>query len=177
MCSVPRSVACSVLCSVLCLVRRLGTPNNNKTAIAKGKNRKKGLTKGGTRYAVAILDGKVIVCRPCSHYVRFGGPPPPRAPQPRTKNGKLLGRKRKPENEKTTEKKGSFCSRPTTPKPPRAERSSSLVLSWLALAPFLVDLWVAAVSPGLRSLVLAFCRPLCSRPCAVRVQLGSSSPC
>lgn len=98
--------------------KRKGTPLDDRHCIPKNKQLKKYLTfpKNATealesKYCVGILDDKVIVAKSCEEYVKFGGPPPKRPPQPLSKHGKKLGRKRKAENEDTTEKKGSFCSR------------------------------------------------------------------
>jgi len=98
--------------------KQKGVKLDERHAIPRGKSVKDYLCspkdteeKLESKFCCGIMDGEVIVYRPCQSYVKFGGPPPPRPPQPVSKNGVKLGRKRKPENEHTTEKKGSFCGR------------------------------------------------------------------
>jgi len=93
-------------------------PLSAEHAIPRGKSVKYGLSPPPNhvaalsgKFCVGIMGDRVLTYRSCQSYVQFGGPPPPRPPQPLSKNGIPLGRKRKAENETTTEKAGSFCAR------------------------------------------------------------------
>jgi hypothetical protein len=85
-----------------------GTPLTHEHAIPRNKDLKSVWT-GSEKMCVAIQRDRVLVCRPYSHYIKFGGPPKPRPPQPLSANGKPLGRKRTRGD--VLERPGSFCSR------------------------------------------------------------------
>ena len=71
---------------------------------------KKGkMTRGGTsvKHTIAVLQGRILVCKPCSKYITSSADsvPKPKAPK-LSKNGKRLGRRPKPNNNKKVKKRG-----------------------------------------------------------------------
>jgi hypothetical protein len=85
-----------------------GVPYTNEHGIVRGKHMKKSWT-GSAKYCVAMQGCTVLVAKSMKEYVKFGGPPQKRPPQPVNAHGNKIGRKRT--RGEILEKPGSFCGR------------------------------------------------------------------